>query len=215
MKHSGKVSSYLIVVLVLAAVSSQVAAAPAYFGYTGLMLTPTADILKTGGFGFGAVYLTGDSNDTTFLSANVGLLNTLEVGGAWVSPEHGDSSGIINAKLAVLEENAVSPGLSIGVSDITNEIDMTPYVVLSKALLLNSTNRWAPRAHIGFGGGHLDGLFAGLSATVNDRTQVMVEYDTNDVNFGVQFAAADRLRLHAGLVSGDRLGLGLSYNVGF
>ncbi|MHB9036005.1 MAG: hypothetical protein ACYC64_05015, partial [Armatimonadota bacterium] len=74
---------------------------------------------------------------------------------------------------------------------------------------------WSPRLHVGVGGGHLNGIFAGLSAIVNDRMQLMVEYDTNDLNFGVQFAAAQSLRLHAGLVGGDNLGLGMSYNAGF
>ena len=195
--------------------SSQVAATPAYFGYTGLMLTPTADTLKTSGFDFGAVFLNNDNNNTTFLSANIGLLESLEVGAALISPEHGDSQGIINAKFGLMKETMATPALAIGVSDLTDRFDSTPYIVASKALGLKGESVWAPRLHVGVGGGHLDGLFAGLSATVNDQMQLMVEYDTDDVNFGLQYAATDNLRLHAGLLGGDNLGLGMSYNVGF
>jgi len=210
-----RIRSHLLVLFVLAAVSSQVTATPSYFGYTGLMITPTADTLKTGGFNAGGVFVIDDSNNTSFWSANVGLLDSLEVGGALVSPEHGDSNGIINAKFRLLNEDISVPALAIGISDLTDELDTTPYVVASKSLQISGENPYAPRLHVGFGGGHLDGLFAGLSATATDRIQLMVEYDTNDVNFGVQFAVAQSLRLHAGLVGGDNLGLGLNYNVGF
>ena len=195
--------------------SSQVGAAPAYLGYTGLMMTPTADTLKTGGIDFGAVFLNNDNSNTTFWSANVGLLDSLEVGAAMVSPEHGDSHGIINAKFGLLKENTAMPALAIGVSDLTDQLDSTPYVVVSKSLPLKGQSVWAPRLHAGVGGGRLNGVFAGLSVKATDRIQLMVEYDTNDVNFGLQFAAAKGLRLHAGLVGGDSLGLGMSYNAGF
>ena len=214
LKNYRRIPLCLIVLFVLAAVSSQVAAAPAYFGYTGLMLTPTADTLKTGGFDFGAVFL-NNNNNTTFLSGNVGLLDSLEVGAAMVSPEHGDSEGIINAKFGLMKETLATPALAIGVSDLTDNLDSTPYVVASKSLALSGENSWAPRLHVGVGGGRLSGLFAGLSATVNKQMQLMVEYDTNDVNFGLQFAATDNLRLHAGILGGDNLGLGMSYNAGF
>ncbi|MCE5198557.1 MAG: YjbH domain-containing protein [Armatimonadota bacterium] len=215
MKNCKRFSSYLLVIFVLAAMSSQVAATPAYFGYTGLMMTPTADTLRTGGVDFGAVFLNNDNNDTTFVSGNFGLLDSLEVGAAMVSPEHGDSNGIINAKFGLLKENLTTPALAIGVSDLTDQFDSTPYVVVSKSLQLKNQSLLAPRLHVGVGGGNLDGLFAGLSARISDRTQLMVEYDTDDVNFGLQFAAAQNLRLHAGLLGGDNLGLGMSYNAGF
>lgn len=210
-----RISSHLLVLFVLVAACSQVAATPAYRGYTGLMLTPTADTLKTGGFDFGAVFLSNDTNDTTFFSGNIGILDSLEVGGAVISPEHGDSNGIINAKYGLLKETMTAPALAIGWSDVADQLDSTPYVVLSKSLTMQGTNSLAPRLHVGVGSGSLDGVFAGLSARIAEQLQLMIEYDTNDVNFGLQFAAAQGLRLHAGLVGGDNLGLGASYNVGF
>lgn len=215
MKNCVRIPSYLLALFFLATVSSQVTATPAYFGYTGLMLTPTADTLKTGGSAFGAVFLNNDNNNTSFWSANFGLLDSLELGAAMVSPENGSSKGIINAKFGLMKETDATPALAIGLSDITDQLDSTPYIVASKALQLNGQSQWAPRWHVGFGGGHLDGLFAGLSATVNDRMQLMVEYDTSDINVGLQFAASNGLRLHAGLLGGDNLGLGMNYNAGF
>ena len=209
-----RLPKYLLVLFVLAIVSSPVAATPAYFGYTGLMLTPTADTLKMGGANFGAVFLNNDNNNT-FLSGNVGLLDSLEVGAALVSQEHGDSNGIINAKFRLLKETVATPALAVGWSDLTDQLDSTPYVVASKSLPLIGKALLAPRLSVGVGGGRLDGLFAGLSAELGSRTQLMVEYDTNDLNFGVQFAAGQGLRLQAGLIGGDSLGLGINYNAGF
>lgn len=215
MKNCRRTLSYLLVPFALALVSSQVAATPAYFGYTGLMMTPTADTLKASGVDLGAVFLSDDHNDNTFWSANIGLLSSLEVGAAVVSPEHGDSKGIINAKFGFLKETMATPALAIGMSDLTDQLDSTPYIVMSKSLSLKGQSLWEPRLDIGVGGGRLNGVFAGLSAKVTDRMQLMLEYDTNDVNFGLQFASAHGLRLHAGLVGGDNLGLGMSYNAGF
>ena len=215
MKNYRRIPLHLLALSVLALASSQVAAAPAYFGYTGLMLTPTADTLKTGGVGLGATFLSDEHNNTAFWSANFGLLSNLEVGGAVVSPEHGDSNGIINAKFGLLKETVATPALSIGMSDLADQLDSTPYVVASKSLPLAGDNLWAPRFHLGVGGGRLNGIFGGVSATLNDRMQLMAEYDTNNVNFGVQFAAGQGLRLHADLIGGDSLGLGMSYNAGF
>jgi hypothetical protein len=215
MRNSKRIPCVLVL-LALVVVSSQAAATPAYFGYTGLMLTPTADTLKMGGVNFGAVYLNNDNdNNTTFWSANVGLLPSLEVGAAVVAPEEGDSQAIINAKFRLFKETLATPALSIGVSDLADQLEATPYVVVSKSLPLKSENVWSPRFHVGLGSGNLDGLFAGLSAKATDRIQLMVEYDTSDVNIGLQFAAAKGLRLHAGLVAGDSLGLGINYNAGF
>jgi len=215
MMNCRRISLCLLALSVLAVVSSQVSAAPAYKGYTGLMLTPTAETLKTGSLNFGAVFLNNDNNDTSFVSANIGLLDSLEVGDALISPEVGDSEGIINAKFSLLKETIATPALAIGLSDMTDQFDATPYIVATKALQIAGKDLWAPKIHLGVGSGSLDGVFAGLSATVSDRTQLMVEYDTDDVNFGLQFSAANNLRLHAGLIGGDNFGFGMSYNAGF
>lgn len=214
LKNFRKITSYLPVLFVLALASSQVAATPAYYGYTGLMLTPTADTLKTGGSDLGAVFL-NTNNNTSFLSGNIGLLDSLEVGAAYISPEHGDSNGIINAKFGLFKETESNPALAIGISDLTDQFDSTPYVVVSKTLSVKNRSIGSPRLSLGLGGGHLSGVFAGFSTKIADKMQLMLEYDTNDVNFGIQFAAAQNLRLHAGLVGGDSLGLGMSYNAGF
>lgn len=194
----------------MGAVSSQVAASPAYFGYTGLMMTPTADTLRSGGTAFNAVIL-NNNNNTSFLSANFGLMDSLEVGAAMISQDHGDSKGIVNGKFQLLKETTATPALAIGISDLADQLDSTLYIVGSKSL----SGQWSPRLHVGVGSGRLNGLFAGLSATVSDRMQLMAEYDTNDLNFGLQFAATNSLRLHAGIIGGDHLGLGLSYNARF
>lgn len=48
------------------------------------------------------------------------------------------------------------------------------------------------RAHIGIGGGQLDGPFIGASAVLGDALTLMAEYDTNDVNLGARPRTARR-----------------------
>lgn len=207
----------LITVLALAAVSGPVVATPAYPGFTGLIFIPTADTLKMGNVNFGAGFVHLDDADTTvgYWSANVGLIDSLEVGGALLDPEDDDTKGIVNAKFSLLKETLTAPAIAVGISDLTDEFDSTPYVVLSKGLTLQGQRMFQPRLHIGVGGGKLDGLFGGLSMAVSPKLMLMVEHDTENVNFGLQFAAANALRLRADLIDGDNYGFGLNYTAGF
>ncbi len=172
MKNRRRIPVCLLVLFALAAVSGQVMASPAYFGYTGLMMTPTADTLKTGGVDVGAYFLNDNNRDTSFLSANVGLLDSLEVGAAMISPQHGDSNGILNAKLGLIKETIATPAVAIGMSDLTGQLDATPYAVVTKSLPLQGQSLWAPRVSIGVGGGRLNGVFGGLSAKIADRVNL-------------------------------------------
>lgn len=213
--HTRTTLLILLAVALPALLAGSAAAAPSYYGYTGLLVTPTADALDAGDFSLGGVFISRDRNDTTVLSANLGLAQSLEAGVAMVDPEFGKTRTLVNAKYRFLPETGTQPALAFGVSDITGEIDSTPYLALSKSLDWQGSSLRAPRVHVGVGGGRLDGVFAGLSAAVTKSTLLMVEYDTNDLNFGAQWAASNEIRIHAGLLAGENLGLGMSYNKGF
>ena len=161
-----------------------------------------------------------DAND---IFANYGIADNLEVGfNAFqrLNSQGGKASRqtILNGKYAFAPERETKPGFAVGVIDITNAVDTTPYVVLSKSLgkclrLWNGeiTNF---RGHIGLGGGQLDGVFVGFSAFLGNRFTLMFEWDSHDPNIGARFTPIPGLRLHAALfdVGGrDDVGVGISY----
>jgi len=207
-----RIAFLMIIILVLAQFACT--ATPSYWGYTGLILTPTADTLPQYGFNLGASFIDSDSYDSAFYSGNVGIAAGLEIGGTVFVPDGGDSKTIFNAKYRVMNENLALPAVAIGISDATDELDATPYVVLSKSLAFGTESLISPRLHIGVGGGGLDGLFGGISTSFGPKTILMAEYDTEDVNFGVQFAVNKEFRIHADSITGDNFGLGISFNSG-
>ncbi|MHB9035223.1 MAG: hypothetical protein ACYC64_01050 [Armatimonadota bacterium] len=213
---SGKTLSMLVfVAIAVAALAAGVAAAPAYPGYTGMIFTPTESTLNMGATSLGAAFIGRDNNDTSYFSANFGLIEGLEAGLAVVDHEVGNSNTIVNAKYSVIKESFAKPGLAIGISDIGDDIDSTPYVVLGKSLELPGMTLKALRGHVGLGSGSLDGVFGGLSATISNTLTFMIEHDTNNLNLGLQLAVSSGLRAHADLIGGDDLGIGLSFNRGF
>jgi len=191
-------------------------AAPAYPGYTGLIFTPTADTLNMGAVNAGASYISGDDDsDISYFSANIGVINGLEAGLGYQNPEVGDSETIINAKYAIMKESFATPGVAVGVSDLSDEIDSTPYVAVSKTLDVPGLAIKSLRGTVGLGSGTLDGIFGGLSAVITDKVTFMIEHDTDDLNLGLQFAGYAGLRAHVDLIGGDDVGFGLNFNKGF
>jgi len=193
-------------------------AGPSFRGYSGLINIPTADSLDTGDYNFAAFAVQADKgNDQTLLAANIGLLPGLEIGAASEKPEHGDSELLLNGKYRFQSEGLIRPELAVGIADLTDELDSTPYFVLSKSLrpplqvlhheILN------PRVHLGIGGGRLDGAFAGVSAGIGNAATLMAEHDGTHLNAGVRFSIGPMLQIHAAALNDfDDFGLGLSLN---
>lgn len=133
MFSSKMIVSFMLVAMAAAVMASGAFAAPAYPGYTGLIFTPTADTLNMGAVNAGASYISGDDDsDISYFSANIGVINGLEAGLGYQNPEVGDSETIINAKYAIMKESFATPGVAVGVSDLSDEIDSTPYVAVSR-----------------------------------------------------------------------------------
>ena len=210
-----------LVVIGLAASSGVGIAAPSFFGYTGLVRTPTADALDKDDYNAAAFALNfEEGGDANVYCANLGLSEGLEIGFARVRPDEGASETYVNAKYRFSAETDPGPAVAAGVIDFTDEVDTTVYVVLSKSLaeMVRSgpSEITSPRVHIGVGGGQFDGLFAGLSAVLGERLMLMIEHDSDEINFGARLAITDELRAHfAGLDGFDDVGLGLSYNKSF
>lgn len=194
------------------------AAAPSFFGYTGLVAIPTADSLGKDEYNLGAFTTNVEEGaDFTTYAANMGIVPNLEVGFTRIRPDEASGETWINAKYTFTAETSGNPAIAGGVIDFTDESETTAYIVLSKAFGHSVSTSLGeittPRFHIGVGGGQFDGVFGGVSATLGDRFTVMAEYNSADVNWGARMALSDELRIHFGGFDGlDDVGLGISFN---
>jgi hypothetical protein len=204
--------------LMLFGLAAPATAAPSLGGYTGLLLTPTADALDRDEYnlGFFALNLEEGGDENVYV-ANLGLADGVEVGVARVKPEEGASETFVNAKYRIRPEDGKKPALAAGVMDATDELETSVYFVMSQSLstLLKSSNEEItnPRLHLGVGGGRLKGLFAGASVALGDTLSLMAEYDTDDINLGARLAVGHGFRAHAGWLNGlDDFAIGASFN---
>ncbi|NIM06103.1 MAG: hypothetical protein GTO55_07370 [Armatimonadetes bacterium] len=207
----------LLVGIALCGLTLSAQAAPSLRGFTGLLLTPTADTLGAKDYNLAFFALDADEGiDTTTWAGNLGLPAGLEAGIAIIDPDNASNETLINAKYRIRSESARRPALAVGVFDLTDEIDATTYFVASKSLpkLLKESAEEvvAPAFHVGIGGGALDGIFAGFSLTLLNKLTVMVEYDTDNTNFGATLPVGRGLLVHGGWINDlDDIAVGLSY----
>jgi len=206
------------VVAVLAVVAAGPTAAwssSSLLGPTGLLLTPTAEVLGMSQWNAGGALLADDAEDVTALYANVGLFKGLEVGASRVKPEGGGAETFVNAKFLLPQPIPLKLSLAVGVVDITDQVDSTPYVVFSHmiggGLILQQGAFSSPQVHVGIGGGQLDGIFGGISAKLKDRIDVMAEYDGDDIKLGAKFPLSANVQVTAAALDGlDDFGVGVS-----
>lgn len=195
-------------VAVVALVTAPLGAAPTLLGPTGLLITPSADTIGTAGVQVGG-WLTDDVANSA--SVNVGIGPGLEVTGAWVDPDGGDDEGILSAKWRFRQSSLTSPAVAVGVIDLTDQFDLTPYILVQKGFDVggNGITALAGYAH---SDSLLDGLFAGAEMTISERYKVMVEYDGDDLNAGVRFPVKDKLDITAGIVR-DGFAVSAAYRI--
>jgi hypothetical protein len=208
----------LAVILAVALLVVQAtAAAPSFHGYTGLLRVPTADTLDLNEFNLGWFNVDLTGGDENAYAANLGLRDGLEVGVLRTKVERAEAETMLGAKYLIRPETDKHPAVAAGVFDATDEVNSTVYVVASKVVAgrvrVANDEITGVRAHIGIGGGQLDGAFIGASAVLGDALTLMAEYDTNDVNLGARLSLGYGFRAHAGWFNNlDDLGVGLSYN---
>lgn len=193
-------------------------AAQSFFGYSGLVNTPTTEVMGMGEFSIGGYFTNFDigPNVTTFVGS-AGVFPGLEVAAGVSTPEDGDSEPVLSAKFRFMADTLVTPSLAVGVFDMGDNFDTSAYIVAGKALSVPGTEGSLASAAVYIGGavGDFEGLFGGVTVGVGDKLTLMAEYDTDDVNFGARLAIADQLRLHGALLGGDTFGVGLSFYTGF
>jgi hypothetical protein len=188
---------------------------PSLLGPTGLLTVPTADTLGLLQWDVGVANVwAGDGPDTGIIYANIGLLPRLELGASRLSPENGEAETVLNAKYRVVG----LPGkitLAVGAFDLTDQIDRSPYAVISHDLgagIVSPRGQFTmPQLHLGVGGGRFDSIFGGVSVTVGGKADVMAEYDGSNVNLGVRWPLVPKVAVTAAALDGfDDLAVGVS-----
>ncbi|BBB91561.1 MAG TPA: YjbH domain-containing protein [Methylomusa anaerophila] len=181
-------------------------AAPSINGSTGLINTPSADVMREGQFSLGYYHLQ-DGGVGTF---NTQLMRNLEIGVAGFRYDNSsakENQTYFNAKLNLAPETVLTPGLSVGVEDITNEDERSYYAAASKALPFGF------RIHAGVGNGRYDGMFASLEKTINPiaitgsdmfpATSLIAEWDGKRMNYGARMSIVPGLKVDAGIRNHD------------
>lgn len=181
------------------AASGAAFAAPSLNGSTGLIDTPNADVVQQEEFSLGYYKL----EHGTATNLNIGLINNLEIGVSSYDPDGGSRLNRLNAKWSLVPETVVTPGLAIGVEDISDQGERSAYIVGSKALPMGF------RIHYGVGSGRYDGVFGGIEKTINPigvltgddafpATTLIAEYDGEDVNLGARISVVPGVKIDTG-----------------
>lgn len=188
-----------------------VLAAPSVNGSTGLINTPTADVLRGGQVSVGYYHLK-DGGVGTF---NTNIAPNLEIGVAAFRYDGQKNENYVNAKFGLVPETIMTPGLSIGVEDMANRGQRSLYAVASKALPFGF------RIHAGTGNGRFNGVFGGIEKTINPlsvltgnnafpATTLIAEYDGKVMNYGARLSIVPGLKLDAGVRNHDGY-IGISF----
>lgn len=199
-------------------VSPAAYALPTYRGYTGLNIIPTADALNQGLWQVGVT--SEDVSDTiNNYFVFYGITDGLEVGINARQPrgETGRDT-VFSGKYRFVAETAAIPAVSAGIIDVTDEEEVTAYVVASKSIVGQigtfEGEIISPRVHVGLGAGQFSPIFGGVNVFLGPRIQLMAEYDSDEWHAGGRFRLTPGLTFHAGFFAigkGTTFGLGGSF----
>jgi len=206
---------------------------PSWYGYTGLVRTPTALISTPQKITGGAHRVELNSREHNVYAATVGLLPALEIGAARIEDVLQDTpipsyatETVVNVKyeanIGGLFNNPVAPRMAIGIFDISDKVNRTNYLVLSRSIsLVEGSASPLPQAsvHIGYANAAhspatLDGIFGGIDFVAAEDTLAQIEYDGKDINGALRYYPASWLSLDAGILNSE-LSYGFTINSGF
>lgn len=182
-------------------------AQPSLNGATGLLELPTADVVKKESFGIG-VY---SADDVKIRNMGYGLAEKLEVSFANEKQDI-EQLNKFNVKYVLLSETVLTPGLAVGINDLTGKSERSTFAVVSKGLPLGF------RVHAGIGSGDFEKGFVALEknitpllgANVFPSTTLLVEYNDNNINYGMRMSIVPDLKLNLGR-SDHKTFIGLTY----
>lgn len=181
--------------------SAPVNASPSVSGTTGLINTPSADVLRSGQFAAGYYHL--QEGGIGVLTLNLAPKLELGVAGDRYSDSRSGSTAF-SAKYSIVPETILTPGLALGFETISGgEKSNTAYAVASKTLPLGF------RVNAGVGNGRFGGLFGAVEKTISPlsvltgdstfpATTLIAEYDGKKMNYGARLSIVPGLKLEAG-----------------
>jgi hypothetical protein len=195
---------------------------PTFLHSTGLLLVPDANTVGDKGVSAHA-YLTDNFNAYGF---RVGPIDRLEISGGALDPESGKTQFIVNAKLKLLNDSLLWPGVAVGVVDMFDQFNQDPswFIVASKGLPKILPVLGGLKVHLGYGGGFFgDEVFAGAELNLwtpldvlpitHPHFSAIAEWVNSDVNVGLRA----RFRGFAATIAMfdlDQFGGGVSYTTG-
>jgi len=203
---------------------------PSWYGSTGLVRTPSAEIpaaLKLSG---GLHRVERDDLQQEIYNANVAVLPDLEIGGSVINDVIRPGGNtlqdetILNAKYRLPLESVFGlgnmPDVAVGVWDVSDRINRTYYIVASKSLSLAANQpMMGLKLHAGYGSaevaeGPLHGLFGGIEFAPFTSALVQAEYDGDAVNADFRYSPFRWLSLDIASIDGD-LGWGITAQSAF
>lgn len=204
--------------------------APSFEGVTGLIRTPTADVMPDGRVALGTSWipreqtsgLNAGASRSQPAFATLGFLPNLELTFRFTFyrdiSSHFDGHDVnwpydldrsLAAQYRLVRQRDWLPSLAVGTQDIDAGDDSSK---VGRATYLVASREEGPLdLHLGFGTGRFDGLFGGVELGLGDRVRLLGEYDTKDVNFGVRVRVLDCLTVDGAWLAGDDFGAAISY----
>jgi len=205
------------------------ASVPSWFGTTGLVVIPTAEVLDYQGLQVQYHAIDTEMDGWQYVwGANVSPFPGLEAGvtlldGAY-TPGPEDSELVYNLKYQVnlqkfLRLDEDFPMVAIGARDLNDDANQTFYVALTKDFMATEEPETKFALTVGYGGTEisgapLDGLFAGVDFSPFEFTRAHVEHDGENVNATLRYWWSDWAITEIGVIDGD-VGLGAVYNSAF
>lgn len=206
---------------------------PSWYGYTGLVCTPTALISTPQKITGSAHRVEFDGDHYGVYGATVGLMPTLEIGAARIEnvlqdtpiPSYATET-VVNVKyeanIGGLFNNPVAPRMAIGIFDISDQVNRTNYFVLSRSISLTQGSASPlPQAsiHIGYARATrnpatFDGLFGGIDFVAAQDMLAQIEYDGENINGALRYYPASWISVDAGMLNSE-FGYGFTINSGF
>lgn len=192
---------------------------PSFNGYTGLFYTPTAEVLPPDTWAAGVFSVDLDAVFPDRYCFNYGFPSNLELNVVKYIPDSGERETVISGKYQIFPETPGRAALSVGVFDITKELQTTVYIVASRTLggpfEVKKRRVFETIGHIGIAGGEVGGIFAGVEFVLGPAFRMIGEYDTRDFNLGARILIDDQVALTGAIFDFDRLGIGISYKKTF
>lgn len=189
------------------------------FGPSGLLVTPTAYVTPHNEIQFSTSF----GKDIRGPAANFGILQGVEIGGAFIDRERASNKAIANAKVNIVPENFQNFVLGIGVVDIADAIERSFYFVASASFTPPDWGLPRPvngrpialRLHAGVGSGLFqDELFGGGELLIDPRFALIAEWDAKNFNGALRYRHDESFAAQFGFQHTDFF-LGATYSLRF